>query len=151
MSKPRQQPIGLTLASAAKRVSRAFDAALVEAGGSRPTWLILLSLKAHRPETQRDLAEAVGIRGATLTHHLDGMERAGLVSRERLPDNRRVQRVELTEEGERAFLRLRDAAMAFDARLRAGIDDDDLDRLREALTSLAANADPERELEALPE
>ena len=40
-----------------------------------PAWLILLSLKAGRPETQRELAAAVGIQGATLTHHLDAMER----------------------------------------------------------------------------
>src|SRR3954447_13459488 len=73
MHAPRQQPIGLALGAAAKRVSRAFDDALAAAGGSRPVWLVLLALKAERPATQRELAEAVGIEGATLTHHLDGM------------------------------------------------------------------------------
>jgi MarR family transcriptional regulator, transcriptional regulator for hemolysin len=139
MPAPRQQPIGLALATAAKRISRAFDDALAEAGGSRPVWLILLSLKAGRPATQRDLAAAVGIEGATLTHHLDGMERAGLVSRERVPDNRRVQRVELTAKGERAFVRLRNAAVSFDAKLRAGLDEDELERLRGILGRMEEN------------
>jgi MarR family transcriptional regulator, transcriptional regulator for hemolysin len=139
MDGPRQQPIGLALSAAAKRVSRAFDDALAEAGGSRPVWLVLLALKAQRPATQRELAEAVGIEGATLTHHLDGMERAGLVRRERLPENRRVQRVELTPEGERTFLALREAAVAHDARLREGLDDDDLERLRAVLDRMQEN------------
>src|SRR5215210_9091893 len=128
MPRPRQQqPIGLTLANTAKRLSRAFDDALAAAGGSRPTWLILVALKAQRPGTQRELAQAVGIEGATLTHHLDGMERAGLVTRERLPDNRRVQRVELTAKGEGVFVRLRRAAVAYDARLREGLGEDEVE------------------------
>ncbi len=103
-------------------------------------WLILLALKTTPPQTQRELATAVGIEGATLTHHLDAMQRAGLVTRERIPENRRVQRVQLTAEGEQAFLTLRDAAMRFDARIRAGLSDEDVDRLRELLATLEANS-----------
>jgi len=132
-------PIGLQVQRTAKALNRAFDQALAEAGGSLPTWLILLSLKTRRWETQRELAAAVGIEGATLTHHLEGLERHGLVERSRDPDNRRVMRVELTGEGEAAFLRLRDAALKFDRRLRAGLDEDDVDALRAALARLHAN------------
>ena len=103
-------------------------------------WLILLALKTQLPQTQRELAAAVGIEGATLTHHLDAMQRAGLIKRERLPENRRVQRVELTKDGERAFLRLREAAVEFDTRIRTGLSDADVDRLRELLATLAANS-----------
>jgi MarR family transcriptional regulator, transcriptional regulator for hemolysin len=136
---PSAKPIGLAVADTAKRLSRAFDDALAEAGGSRPVWLVLLALKANRPETQRELAAAVGIEGATLTHHLDAMERAGLVERERLAENRRVQRVALTRKGERTFLRLRDAAIAFDARLREGLEPDDVERMRALLVRMEAN------------
>jgi MarR family transcriptional regulator for hemolysin len=139
MPQGRQQPLGLAVANTAKRLSRAFDDALAEAGGSRPAWLILLSLKTRAPETQRELAAAVGIEGATLTHHLDGMQRQGLVIRERLAENRRAQRVELTPKGERAFLRLRDAARRFDTRLRDGLDADDVDRMRAMLARMEEN------------
>jgi MarR family transcriptional regulator for hemolysin len=142
MPQPRQAPIGLILARVAKRVSRAFDDALAQAGGSRPTWLILLSLKADRPATQRDLAAAVGIEGATLTYHLNAMEQAGLITRERLPENRRIHRVAMTDQGEAVFARLRDAALAHDARLRAGLSDDELAALRDALERLESNVSP---------
>lgn len=133
-------PIGLSLNQAARTVERAFDEALAEAGGTLPVWLILLNLKIGKPGNQRELAEAVGIRQATLTHHLSAMEDRDLVTRRRDASNRRVQQVELTEEGEAVFLRLREAAMAFDARLRQGLSAADLDRLGTMLGTLSANA-----------
>ena len=139
---PSQEPIGLYVARVAKALGQAFDDALAQAGGSRPTWLILLALKSRDWPRQRDIADAVGITGATLTHHLDGLERAGLVERGRDPSNRRLQVVELTAAGEEAFHRLRRAAQDFDRRLRAGLDDDDIARLRATLTRLHDNALP---------
>jgi MarR family transcriptional regulator, transcriptional regulator for hemolysin len=137
---PFPLPIGLRLAQASRIVERAFDAALAEAEGSLPVWLILLNLKISRPANQRELAEAVGITGATLTHHLNAMDAQGLVHRTRDNANRRVQVVTLTEAGEAAFLRLRAAAIAFDARLRAGFTEADLASLDTQLQRLAANA-----------
>src|SRR5579875_3285103 len=116
---PEVPPIGLRLARAARVVSRALDTTLAEAGGSLPVWLVLLNLKTGRAANQRELAEAVGVTEATLTHHLNAMDAQGLVTRRRDSANRRVHVVELTAEGEAAFLRLRDAAAAFDARLAA--------------------------------
>jgi MarR family transcriptional regulator, transcriptional regulator for hemolysin len=139
MPRPVRQPIGLHLAQVAKAASRAFDDALAEAGGSLPMWLVLLSLKSRPSASQRQLAGAVGIQGATLTHHLNAMESAGLVTRRRDPANRRIHVVELTPAGDALFLRLRDAAMAFDEQLRSGLSERDLDQLAELLTRLRGN------------
>ena len=137
---PFPVPIGLRLAQASRTVERAFDAALAEAGGSLPVWLVLLNLKVRRPGNQRELAEAVGITGATLTHHLNAMHAQGLIARARDDANRRVQVVTLTEAGEAAFLRLREAAIAFDTRLRVGFAEAELTTLAASLDCLAANA-----------
>jgi MarR family transcriptional regulator for hemolysin len=139
--RPAETPIGLELATAARVVGRAFDDRLSEAGGSRPTWLVLLALKQGRTRNQRELAAAIGIQGATLTHHLNAMEDDGLVVRRRDPENRRVHLLEMTEAGEAAFLRLAVVAGAHDARLRAGFSATDLTLLRELLGRLRANVE----------
>jgi MarR family transcriptional regulator for hemolysin len=136
---PPGPPIGLHLTRTAKAVSRAFDDALAGAGGTLPTWLILISLKSQRLGNQRELAEAVGIQGATLTHHLNAMETDGLLTRRRDPDNRRIHRVELTERGEAVFDRLRTAAITFDRRLRADISDQEIAGLARLLDRLHHN------------
>jgi len=137
---PAMLPIGLRLTQVSRAVSRAFDDALAGAGGSLPIWLVLLNLKTRSLANQRALAEAMGISEATLTHHLNAMEASGLVTRHRDPANRRVHVVALTEAGEQAFLRLRDAAMTFDRQLRRGISDQEAATLSEVLGRLAANA-----------
>jgi MarR family transcriptional regulator, transcriptional regulator for hemolysin len=133
-------PIGLQLSRAARVVGRAFDDALASAGGSLPIWLVLLNLKIRPGANQRQLAEAVGITEATLTHHLNAMDEGGLVTRRRDPDNRRAHVVELTPAGETAFLRLRDAAIDFDKRLRTGVPDANISRLARDLDRLVTNA-----------
>src|SRR5580704_1272525 len=139
MPRPAHQPLGLHLTRISRTVSRAFDDTLAEAGGSLPVWLVLISLKSRPRASQRELAEAVGIQGATLTHHLDAMESAGLVTRRRDPANRRLHLVELTPAGDALFLRLRDAAAAFDRRLRAGLSDGEVSQLATLLTRLRDN------------
>lgn len=139
MPEPFPVPIGLRLSQAARAVGRAFDDALAEAGGSLPVWLILLNLKIRRPGTQRELADAVGIREATLTHHLNAMDADGLITRARDAANRRVHIVTLTEKGDQLFLALRAAAMTFDAMLRTGLAESDLATLETLLTRLSAN------------
>ena len=102
-------------------------------------WLVLLNLKIRRPSNQRELAAAVGVREATLTHHLNAMDSDGLITRRRDTTNRRAHIVELTNAGEEAFLRLRSAAAEFDRRLRAGIAAEELSRFEALLDRLARN------------
>ena len=142
MPRPTQTPIGMELAGVARDVGRAFDAALARAGGSRPMWLVLLSLKSRPTANQRELAAAVGIQDATLTHHLNGMEADGLLTRRRDPANRRVHLVELTEAGDAAFRRLRTVAQHYDTRLRTGFSDSELETLRGLLGKLRDNVTP---------
>lgn len=137
---PARPPIGLLLDRVARQVSREFDEALVEAGGSRPVWLVLLALTIDEEANQRRLADFVGIRGATLTHHLNAMESAGLVVRSRDPENRRSHVVRRTPAGDDMFLRLREAATAFDEKLRRGLSDKDVDTLRALLDQLSENS-----------
>ena len=136
---PTTEPIGVQLARTAKVVSRAFDAALGEADGSRPMWLVLMSLKGQQHAAQRQIAQAVGVEGPTLTHHLNRMEGAGYLTRTRDPQNRRAHRVELTRKGDQAFQRLLAVVVAFDQQLRHGLTDREVTRLGDLLTRLRTN------------
>lgn len=140
MGRPVHEPIGRQLTRTAKVVGRAFDDALAAAGGSQPMWLVLITLKSRQVANQRELADAVGVQGATLTHHLNSMESAGLVTRRRHPENRRIHLVELTPEGDALFLRLREVVTAFDARIRTGLSEEDVAHLEDLLGRLRASA-----------
>src|SRR5260370_38945025 len=97
--RPAQPPVGLQLTQTARTVSRAFDDALAGAGGSLPASLVLLAMKTRNLASQRELAEAVGIREATLPHHLNAMGASGLIIRHRDPPDRRIPTVRLPPTG----------------------------------------------------
>jgi MarR family transcriptional regulator for hemolysin len=134
------EPIGLDVTRTGRALSLQFNDALAEAGGSLPQWLILTALKRGSHTMQRDIAMAIGIDGATLTHHLNRMEADGLVRRERVAGNRRTHVVALTPDGEARFTNLLRAVIAFDQQLRAGLSDHDLATIRRLLARLRANA-----------
>jgi MarR family transcriptional regulator for hemolysin len=136
---PRETPIGLLTTQVGRSLEQAFDAALTSAGGSRSIWLILLAIISGAGTTQAALAEHVGITGPTLVHHLDRLERSGLVERQTDPANRRVRTLALTDSGRTAFLGMREAALAFDAQLRSGISEAQLATLRKLLNRLRTN------------
>ena len=133
---PVVPPIGLRLTRTARAVSQAFERAMAEAGGSAATWQVLLLVRSEQWGTQSQLAEAMGITAATLTHHLNALERQGLVRRWREEGNRRVQRTALTPEGEAVFDRLREVAAAHDARLREPLSAAEAEQLAELLDKL---------------
>jgi MarR family transcriptional regulator for hemolysin len=111
---------------------------MVEAGGSASTWQILLLVHTERWGNQALIARAMGITGATLTHHLNALETRGLVRRWREAANRRVQHVGLTEQGEELFDRLREVAARHEERLRTQLTDAEAEELGELLDKLRA-------------
>jgi MarR family transcriptional regulator, transcriptional regulator for hemolysin len=139
MSRPAMlPPLGLRLARTAHTVSQAFERAMAEAGGSASAWQVLLLVRSAKWGTQARIAEAMGITGATLTHHLNSLEAQGLVRRWRDAANRRVQRVELTDAGVERFERLREVAVRHDERLRSHLTDEEAEDLAELLDKLQA-------------
>jgi MarR family transcriptional regulator, transcriptional regulator for hemolysin len=133
---PATLPIGLQLARTARVVTQAFDRAMAAAGGSGATWQVLVLIRSRQWGQQSQMAEAMGVSGATLTHHLNALERQGLVRRWREEGNRRVQRVELTDDGIALFDRLREIAVRHNARLQEVLSDDEAATLSELLERL---------------
>jgi MarR family transcriptional regulator for hemolysin len=141
---PVLPPIGLRLARTSHVVSQAFERAMADAGGSASAWQVLLLVRAGEWGTQAQMAEAMGITGATLTHHLNALESQGLVRRWRDSGNRRVQHAELTTAGKALFDRLREVAMRHDQRLRSRLTEQETELLAELLAKLQAGLEDQK-------
>ena len=139
---PLLPPIGVRLARTARVATQAFERAMAEAGSTASAWQVLVLVRSQRWGAQSEMAEAMGISGATLTHHLNALEDQGLVRRWRESSNRRVQHVELTDAGIELFDRLRKVATRHDQRLRAQLSEEETARLAELLDKLQAGLEP---------
>jgi MarR family transcriptional regulator for hemolysin len=124
-------PLGIVLRRAWRAAERRCDQVLREAGFSGPRWAILRTLHDRQAETQKQLAEMVGRRGATLTHHLDAMKADGLVLRTRNRDDHRPQG---NRRGCDALIHM---VKAYDAMLRRAVGMDAA-RFREVLGRILA-------------
>ena len=138
-----RQPIGLQLTRTARVLAQEFDRAMADEGSSAPVWQVLLLIRSKQWGQQSEMAKAMGVTGATLTHHLNALERQGLVRRWREDSNRRVQRVELTDDGIGLFGRLRAVAMRHDKRLRSHLTDEEAEQLGALLEKLRAGVEDE--------
>lgn len=89
------------LYAASRALTRRYRPLLEEYGLTYPQYLVLVVLGGDGPSSFKELAGTLRLDHATLTPMLRRMEGAGLVSRERDPDDARVVRLALTEHGAR--------------------------------------------------
>lgn len=90
---------------------------------------------------QNQIAEFVDLRGPTLTHHLNAMEKKGLIQRKRSPTDGRVHVVSITPSGHKKFLELRTKANRFDVNLRKAMTPQEIDQLRSLLGQIDSGVD----------
>jgi MarR family transcriptional regulator for hemolysin len=133
------EPLGRQLVFTAKAMREAFEATLAAAGGSLGTWVVLSALSEAGSMSQAALATYVHLEGATITHHVDRLETAGLVRRDLDPGDRRVRRLALTEAGTELHARLLEAVIALQRQVLAGLDADERETIRRALDTIQAN------------
>jgi MarR family transcriptional regulator, organic hydroperoxide resistance regulator len=103
-----------------------------------------------------DLSERMSARNSTVTGIADRMERDGLVERQRDESDRRVVRIQLTDEGRALAGRIPVESMEVFAAALRGLGDDDRQSLRRILRRLSERvaaevSATERRLEAVSE
>lgn len=133
------EPLGRRLVFTAKAMREAFEATLAAAGGSLAIWIVLSALSDLEFVSQASLATHVHLEGATITHHIDRLESAGLVRRVVDPADRRARRLELTPEGAELHQRLLAAVVELERSAMSGLDRDDRRALEESLRTIQAN------------
>jgi DNA-binding MarR family transcriptional regulator len=88
-------------------------------------------------QSQRGLADALGIHAPRLVALIDELEDRGLVARDRDPDDRRNYAISLTDEGRRALAALARVAREHELAMTAGLDRDERAQLLVLLRRLA--------------
>jgi DNA-binding MarR family transcriptional regulator len=106
---------------------------------------VLRLLKAARPETVPTLALAERLisRAPDITRMIDRLEERGLVSRERLADDRRVVRVAITDKGNKLLAEIAEPLAECHEKQLGHLSSADLRRLTELLREARRPHEPE--------
>ncbi|MGB6354838.1 MAG: MarR family transcriptional regulator [Steroidobacteraceae bacterium] len=92
-------------------------------GVSQASWMtIAAAAKASEPLSQSELADSLGVEGATMVAMVDRLVKSGLVVREPSTTDRRVKRVVLTPAGTALYDKVKAAASEFRNDLLAGVE-----------------------------
>ncbi|HXD07849.1 MAG TPA: MarR family transcriptional regulator [Burkholderiaceae bacterium] len=117
----------------------AVDRRLKSLGMSQAAWMtVAMAAKSKEPLAQIELAQRVGVEGATMVAMLDRLAKAGLVVRTPSLTDRRVKLVTLTPQGEALYARVRSEGAAVRRRVLAGIDPKRLALATELLEQIQA-------------
>ncbi|HUD94434.1 MarR family winged helix-turn-helix transcriptional regulator [Sphingobium sp.] len=95
----RDHCLCLAAQRAARSLSRRFDEAFRSLGLTSGQFSLLNALNRPQPPSVGSVAQLLAMDRTTLTANLKPLERGGLVRPEADPDDRRVRRLVLTEEG----------------------------------------------------
>jgi DNA-binding MarR family transcriptional regulator len=102
---------------------------------------VLRRLGQFPGQSQRGLADALGMHAPRLVALIDELEDRGLVARDRDPDDRRNYAISLTEAGRRKLAGLAGVAYEHELAITAALDDDERAQLLALLRRLAAEQD----------
>ena len=111
------------LHSTSRSWRQAVDRRLKYLGVSQASWMtIAIAAKARSPLSQSELADKLGVEGATMVAMIDRLVKAGLVLREASTTDRRVKRVVLTPAGLKVYEKVKAERTALRKELLANMD-----------------------------
>jgi DNA-binding MarR family transcriptional regulator len=125
------------LYAASRAVTNRYRPLLDDLGLTYPQYLVLLVLWEHGVVPIKDIGTTLQLDYGTLTPLLKRLEAAGLVRRERRPDDERTVRVSLTEQGRDMRERARAVPGAMGEAMR--LTPSQFDEARRLLRLLTAN------------
>jgi DNA-binding MarR family transcriptional regulator len=103
---------------------------------------ILSLLEGSAPETQAEIADALGYDRGTLVGLLDELEEQSLIERKRDPDDRRRQLVRMTADGKRTLAKVRALSKRLEDEFLAPLDAEQREQLHSLLLVLAERHEP---------
>ncbi|WP_432491521.1 MarR family winged helix-turn-helix transcriptional regulator [Kineococcus auxinigenes] len=133
-----ERQVCFALVVAARSVLSVYRPVLEPMGLTHPQYLVMLALWGREPLSVRELSETLALDAPTLSPLLKRLEAAGLLQRNRLPEDQRSLAVSLTEQGR--ALRARAEQVPAQVVQRLGVDVAELEALRDGLSRIIAAA-----------
>jgi DNA-binding MarR family transcriptional regulator len=133
-----ENQVCFALTIAARNVVALYRPVLAPLGLTHPQYLVMLALWQYAPVSVKELATLLELDSATLSPLLKRLEAAGLVRRERNPDDERRLMVTLTPAGREMQEKARDIPERMMRLL--GMDPEELRHLNAVLSRLNAAA-----------
>ncbi len=135
-----EDSIGFLLSKVRGYIMQALDAELADLDITAAQWVILMKISAGAEDTAAALCKQSGYDTGSMTRMLDRLEDKGLIRRERSPDDRRVIKLALTENGKRLCEQLPErGAHVMNAHLE-GFSADEFELLKSLLRRMLDNA-----------
>jgi DNA-binding MarR family transcriptional regulator len=134
---PREGGVAFLLAQLGAHAAALFAERIQPLQLTPPQAGILRRLAQFPGQSQRELADALGMHAPRLVTLIDELEDRGLVARDRDPDDRRNYAISLTEEGRRLLTELGHVAAEHEHAITAGLDDDERGQLLTLLRRIA--------------
>jgi len=125
---------------------RFYDRRVAELGITRAQWRVLAVLAHHPGMKQVELADRLDVEPISACRIIDRLAEAGLVERQRDPADRRAWRLSLTAKAQPIHARLAELAEAMSLEAFAGLSDDQLAQMRDALARIRKNIVDHQEL-----
>jgi DNA-binding MarR family transcriptional regulator len=117
------------------------DQSLAALDISSAQFIIIATLAlADTPKSASDLCKGISYDAGAMTRMIDRLETKGLIRRKRCSDDRRMVYLELTEEGSRAYPRMREISMGVVNRFLRGFTQSEARQLEGYLTRMLENA-----------
>jgi DNA-binding MarR family transcriptional regulator len=114
--------------------------------GLTPTQLLMLVRLKRSSEglSGAELARAAGVRPQSITDLVGPLERDGLITRRESPEHKRILKITLSPAGEHLLERAFPVTQQLEQDLLGNLEAAELERLREGLLKLLANAETRR-------
>lgn len=120
-----QDSMGFLINKLAHKMATGLDSRLKEHGVTISQWTILAVLWKHEGIAQVEIQQHLAIEGSTVTGIIQRMIREGLIQRKVDPEDRRVQRVYLTDKGRALEEKLVIEAMTVNQQALQGLSEDE--------------------------
>ncbi len=137
--KNRKRATALKLMVVARHLRQSFDQSVERSGLTRAKWTLIATV-AHKPgATQRMIAEALEVREVTAGRLIDRLCAEGYLKRREHPSDRRAYCVYLAPAAQPVLDTLGKLGKIHEAKIFAGFDEDDLERLNALLDGISHN------------